>query len=76
MVDMIQQKTHKTSTFSAAAFSQQTAPDDLLIKAHNGEQDPIDSVERKRQAAERVMRKLNEKLPPELQRHGNDWLLS
>jgi len=76
MVDVIQQKTHKTSTFSAAAFSQQTATDDLLIKAHNGEQDPIDSVERKRQAAERVMRKLNEKLPPELQRQGNDWLLS
>ena len=75
MVD-VQQKIHKTSTFSAAAFSQQNGKDDVLIKAHNGEQEPIDSVERKRQAAERVMRKLNEKLPPELQRQGNDWLLS
>lgn len=68
----------KTSTFSAVSVAHQNSSD--LIKAHasfEGEECIAGDAEnlRKRQAAMRIMHKLNQKLPPELRRtdyHG--WL--
>lgn len=68
------QPTFKRSTFSAM---QTLEKDDGMIKAHGSfvEEYSVDDDQRKRQAAMRIMEKLNRKLPPELRRGDyDDWL--
>lgn len=63
----------KRTTFSALGWEQ----DQGLIKAHGVSSDDHDVIDeqRKRQAAMRIVEKLNRKLPPELRRtEYDDWL--
>ena len=66
----------KRTTFSALAVQSYDNADDELIKAHGMPEDDVLDEQRKRQAAMRIMEKLNKKLPPELRRTGYDGWLS